>query len=141
MLQDSSKMVLTINDDQIIWPGGSRLECYLVSVPSPESVRDIIFGWLKTTLLWSVFTMKIGPLTFVMFREKPSGVMIPTHLKVLTIVERPFIYIKNMTFGVNCDDDQGKRWVRCHFLPGIDQLQLSLFSLSLTLETRFPDQL
>ena len=30
-------------------------------------------------------------LTNIYFRHKPTGVMIPTHLKVLTIVEEPFI--------------------------------------------------
>ena len=27
----------------------------------------------------------------IYFRHKPTGVMIPTHLKVLTIVEEPFV--------------------------------------------------
>ena len=44
-------------------------------------------------------------------RVKPSGVMIPTHLKVLTIVERPFIYIRNKTFGELCDEEEG--WEEC----------------------------
>ena len=45
---------------------------------------------------------------------KPSGVMIPTHLKVLTIVERPFIYIRNKTFGVSCEEEEPSMgWVEC----------------------------
>ena len=40
--------------------------------------------------------------------------MIPTHLKVLTIVERPFIYIMNKTFGVSCEEaGEGEGWVEC----------------------------
>ena len=40
--------------------------------------------------------------------------MIPTHLKVLTIVERPFIYIRNKTFGVSCEEgSEGEGWVEC----------------------------
>ena len=51
---------------------------------------------------------------FPIFRDKPSGVMIPTHLKVLTIVERPFIYIRNKTFGVSCEEErEDEGWVEC----------------------------
>ena len=40
--------------------------------------------------------------------------MIPTHLKVLTIVERPFIYIRNKTFGVACAEEEDRGgWVEC----------------------------
>ena len=40
--------------------------------------------------------------------------MIPTHLKVLTIVERPFIYIRNKTFGVSCEEErEAEGWVEC----------------------------
>ena len=40
--------------------------------------------------------------------------MIPTHLKVLTIVERPFIYIRNKTFGVSCEEErEDEGWVEC----------------------------
>eukprot|EP00090_Calanus_glacialis_P018797 TRINITY_DN29121_c0_g1_i1.p1 TRINITY_DN29121_c0_g1~~TRINITY_DN29121_c0_g1_i1.p1 ORF type:complete len:1142 (-),score=246.94 TRINITY_DN29121_c0_g1_i1:120-3545(-) len=63
-------MLLQVEDNSIIWPGGSRV--------------------------------------------KPSGVMIPTHLKVLTIVERPFIYIRNKTFGVPCEEDKpNEGWEEC----------------------------
>ena len=55
--------------------------------------------------------------------------MIPTHLKVLTIVERPFIYIKNKTFGETCgEDDPQMGWVECpeyifHTSSGIFSLE------------------
>ena len=39
--------------------------------------------------------------------------MIPTHLKVLTIVERPFIYIKDKQFGVSCSEEEEDGWVDC----------------------------
>jgi len=39
--------------------------------------------------------------------------MIPTHLKVLTIVERPFIYIKDKKFGVSCSEEEEDGWVDC----------------------------
>ncbi|XP_023346842.1 glutamate [NMDA] receptor subunit 1 [Eurytemora carolleeae] len=42
-------------------------------------------------------------------RDKPTGVMIPTHLKVLTIVERPFIEHMNNTSG--CEREDG--WYPC----------------------------
>lgn len=29
-------------------------------------------------------------------RRKPEGIMIPTHLKVLTIEEKPFVYVRRM---------------------------------------------
>lgn len=31
--------------------------------------------------------------------NKPEGFMIPTHLKVLTIEEKPFVYVREMTEG------------------------------------------
>ena len=35
-------------------------------------------------------------------------------LKVLTIVERPFIYIRNKTFGVACAEEEDRGgWVEC----------------------------
>lgn len=40
--------------------------------------------------------------------------MIPTHLKVLTIVERPFIYIKKKASGVPCEESgPGEGWEEC----------------------------
>ena len=53
--------------------------------------------------------------------------MIPTHLKVLTIVERPFIYIRNKTFGVTCQETSPKNeWIECpeyvfQSVPGHDR--------------------
>ena len=29
-------------------------------------------------------------------RKKPEGIMIPTHLKVLTIEEKPFVYVRRL---------------------------------------------
>lgn len=29
-------------------------------------------------------------------KRKPEGIMIPTHLKVLTIEEKPFVYVRRM---------------------------------------------
>ncbi|XP_076674590.1 glutamate ionotropic receptor NMDA type subunit 1 isoform X2 [Andrena cerasifolii] len=35
-------------------------------------------------------------------RTKPEGFMIPTHLKVLTIEEKPFVYVREITDGEPC---------------------------------------
>ncbi|KAM7364715.1 glutamate ionotropic receptor NMDA type subunit 1 isoform 3-T3 [Cochliomyia hominivorax] len=40
-------------------------------------------------------------------KKKPEGIMIPTHLKVLTIEEKPFVYVRRLTDDeVNCLDDE-----------------------------------
>lgn len=40
-------------------------------------------------------------------RKKPEGIMIPTHLKVLTIEEKPFVYVRKLNHEENiCDDDE-----------------------------------
>jgi glutamate receptor ionotropic, NMDA 1 len=40
-------------------------------------------------------------------RKKPEGIMIPTHLKVLTIEEKPFVYVRRMTDDeIECEDDE-----------------------------------
>lgn len=40
-------------------------------------------------------------------KKKPEGIMIPTHLKVLTIEEKPFVYVRRLTDDeVNCMDDE-----------------------------------
>ncbi|XP_058984553.1 glutamate [NMDA] receptor subunit 1 [Musca domestica] len=40
-------------------------------------------------------------------RKKPEGIMIPTHLKVLTIEEKPFVYVRRLTDDeVACVDDE-----------------------------------
>jgi len=56
---NGGRMALEVDDEVILWPGGSS--------------------------------------------KKPEGVMIPTHLKVLTIEERPFTYTKKRDFGEGCD--------------------------------------
>lgn len=35
-------------------------------------------------------------------QTKPEGFMIPTHLKVLTIEEKPFVYVREITSGEPC---------------------------------------
>ena len=52
MFQTEGKMQLQLDEDEIVWPGGSR--------------------------------------------SKPTGLMIPTHLKVLTILEQPFVYARKL---------------------------------------------
>lgn len=38
---------------------------------------------------------------------KPKGIMIPTHLKVLTIEEKPFVYVRRLLDDeVGCLDDE-----------------------------------
>ena len=59
--QDESKMSLSLEQDNIIWPGG--------------------------------------------LRKKPTGLMIPTHLNVLTISEQPFVYNRTLAPGEICDRD------------------------------------
>lgn len=40
-------------------------------------------------------------------KKKPEGIMIPTHLKVLTIEEKPFVYVRRLTDDeVNCVEDE-----------------------------------
>uniref|UniRef100_A0A336KU67 Glutamate [NMDA] receptor subunit 1 n=1 Tax=Culicoides sonorensis TaxID=179676 RepID=A0A336KU67_CULSO len=40
-------------------------------------------------------------------RKKPEGIMIPTHLKVLTIEEKPFVYVRKLTDDeAECEDDE-----------------------------------
>lgn len=41
-------------------------------------------------------------------RKKPEGIMIPTHLKVLTVEEKPFVYVRKLADDVTarCDDDE-----------------------------------
>ena len=52
-------MLLSMDEDKIIWPGG--------------------------------------------LTQKPTGLMIPTHLKVLTILDKPFVYARNITNGETCE--------------------------------------
>lgn len=42
-----------------------------------------------------------------MLRTKPEGFMIPTHLKVLTIEEKPFVYVRELLHeGDSCTPDE-----------------------------------
>lgn len=41
--------------------------------------------------------------------KKPEGIMIPTHLKVLTVEEKPFVYVRKLAdddADGRCDDDE-----------------------------------
>ncbi|PSN33149.1 Glutamate [NMDA] receptor subunit 1 [Blattella germanica] len=38
--------------------------------------------------------------------EQPHGWMIPTHLKVLTIAEKPFVYVREIQADENCTQDE-----------------------------------
>lgn len=39
--------------------------------------------------------------------KKPEGIMIPTHLKVLTIEEKPFVYVRRLQDDeIDCEDDE-----------------------------------
>ena len=58
-------MRLSLYEEKITWPGGSKL--------------------------------------------KPTGLMIPTHLNVLTIVEKPFVYRRPLNdSGDSCDPNKGE---------------------------------
>lgn len=40
-------------------------------------------------------------------KKKPEGFFIPTHLKVLTIEEKPFVYVRKLTDDESeCTDDE-----------------------------------
>ena len=39
-------------------------------------------------------------------RQKPTGLMIPTHLKVLTIVETPFVNGRKVNHPSDCGEDE-----------------------------------
>jgi ionotropic glutamate receptor NMDA 1 len=43
--------------------------------------------------------------------QKPTGLMIPTHLKVLTILEKPFVYARQIEKNQTCDPALGE--TRC----------------------------
>ena len=57
-------MLLSLDEDKIIWPGG--------------------------------------------LTQKPTGLMIPTHLKVLTILDKPFVYSRPLSSGESCDTSAGE---------------------------------
>ena len=62
--QKSERMKLYLEEDRIIWPGGST--------------------------------------------KKPTGLMIPTHLTVLTILEKPFVYGRQVKTPKDCDVEKGE---------------------------------
>lgn len=40
-------------------------------------------------------------------QKKPEGIIIPTHLKVLTIEEKPFVYVRKLTEEeIQCEIDE-----------------------------------
>lgn len=40
-------------------------------------------------------------------KKKPEGFFIPTHLKVLTIEEKPFVYVRKLTEEeIECEEDE-----------------------------------
>lgn len=40
-------------------------------------------------------------------KKKPEGFFIPTHLKVLTIEEKPFVYVRKLTDEeIECEEDE-----------------------------------
>jgi hypothetical protein len=40
--------------------------------------------------------------------QKPTGLMIPTHLNVLTILEKPFVYSRPIGLDDSCDSASGE---------------------------------
>jgi ionotropic glutamate receptor NMDA 1 len=38
--------------------------------------------------------------------QKPTGLMIPTHLKVLTILEKPFVYARQIERNHSCEQGE-----------------------------------
>ena len=40
--------------------------------------------------------------------KKPTGLMIPTHLNVLTIAEKPFVYHRILNSSDTCDAEKGE---------------------------------
>lgn len=50
-------------------------------------------------------TLSVNELSIIWpgrLQTKPEGFMIPTHLKVLTIEEKPFVYVREVAFGEFC---------------------------------------
>ena len=41
-------------------------------------------------------------------KKMPEGIIIPTHLKVLTVEEKPFVYVRKLSEETiaKCDDDE-----------------------------------
>lgn len=51
-------------------------------------------------------------------KRKPEGIIIPTHLKVLTIEEKPFIYVRRL--GIDEPDCDPKDEVPCPMFNATD---------------------
>ena len=52
-------------------------------------------------------------------KQKPSGLMIPTHLHVVTIAETPFVYFRRLTNSNNNNNNNNN-----HGQPQLQQQQL-----------------
>lgn len=56
-------------------------------------------------------------------KNKPEGFMIPTHLKVLTIEEKPFVYVRELDDGeVKCTAEE----IACPHFNTTDESMLFL---------------
>lgn len=61
-------------------------------------------------------------------KKKPEGFFIPTHLKVLTIEEKPFVYVRKITDDRrDCEEDE----IPCPHFNVSDGIGEKLFSFSL----------
>lgn len=52
-------------------------------------------------------------------KKKPEGIIIPRHLKVLTIEEKPFVYVRRLgddDLPQRCEDDE----IRCPYFNATD---------------------
>lgn len=60
-------------------------------------------------------------------KKMPEGIIIPTHLKVLTVEEKPFVYVRQLPDdAMHCEDDE----IRCPLFNnsnGLGNPQLSIF--------------
>lgn len=55
---------------------------------------------------------------------KPEGFMIPTHLKVLTIEEKPFVYVRKLEkFPETCGEDE----ISCPHFNSTDERKPSIY--------------
>lgn len=60
-------------------------------------------------------------------RTKPEGFMIPTHLKVLTIAEKPFVYVRETKDAEKCNPDE----IPCPHFNSTDDREYSTFDILL----------
>lgn len=62
--------------------------------------------------------------------EKPEGFMIPTHLKVLTIEEKPFVYVRKLEGPGTCETDEipCPHYNETHAGKRINKLYLGFFT-------------